>query len=136
MSRLVLDTNVVFAAFAARGICEAVFELCLERGCLVTSEFLLGELSDKLRDKLKLLANEVIEIVNFYRSKCEVVDPVPVPADVCRDPDDLPVIGTCLGGQAMCLVTGDKDLLDIVHYCGVEIMSPRILYCLLGRFTG
>ena len=29
--RVVVDANVAIAAVAARGLCEAVFELCLER---------------------------------------------------------------------------------------------------------
>ena len=48
MSRVILDTNVVFAAFAAHGLCESVFELCLERHDLFISDHLIGELRDKL----------------------------------------------------------------------------------------
>jgi putative PIN family toxin of toxin-antitoxin system len=133
MMRLVLDTNVVFAAFAARGVCEAVFELCLERGHLVSSEFLFAELADKLANKLKLPPAEVEAIMRYYRSRCEVVAPVPVPEGACRDPEDLPVLGTCLSGRAMCLVTGDKDLLDIHDYEGVKMMSPRAFFDRLIR---
>lgn len=64
-------------------------------------------------------------IVDFYRSKCELVLPATVPAGACRDPDDLPVFGTCLSGRAECLVTGDKDLLDLARFEDVEILSPR-----------
>jgi putative PIN family toxin of toxin-antitoxin system len=125
MKRLVLDTNVVFASFAARGVCEAVFELCLKRWHLVASGFLTGELAEKLASKLKLPPGEVEAIVDFYRSKCELVLPATVPAGACRDPDDLPVLGTCLSGRAECLVTGDKDLLDLARFEDVEILSPR-----------
>jgi len=33
--KIVLDANVIVAAFAARGLCEAVFELCLS--CHITA---------------------------------------------------------------------------------------------------
>jgi predicted nucleic acid-binding protein len=29
--KVVLDTNVLIAAIATRGLCEALFELCLEK---------------------------------------------------------------------------------------------------------
>jgi predicted nucleic acid-binding protein len=29
--KIILDTNVIIAAFATRGLCSAVFELCLDR---------------------------------------------------------------------------------------------------------
>ncbi len=39
--RIVLDANVVVAAFAARGLCESLFELCLGSHEIVLSERLL-----------------------------------------------------------------------------------------------
>lgn len=41
--RIVLDTNVFVAAFAAHGVCEAVVELCLDRYEMGVSEALLAE---------------------------------------------------------------------------------------------
>ena len=54
MNKVVLDTNVVVAAFAARGLCQSIFELCLEKHDLIVSDFLLDELNEKLIHKLKL----------------------------------------------------------------------------------
>jgi predicted nucleic acid-binding protein len=42
--RVVLDANVVIAAAASRGLCESVFELCLERHELVCCDSLLQEI--------------------------------------------------------------------------------------------
>ena len=36
--RIVLDANVMVAAFAARGLCEALFELCLGSHEILLSE--------------------------------------------------------------------------------------------------
>jgi predicted nucleic acid-binding protein len=41
--RIVLDTNVIVAAFAARGLCADVFEVCLENHTIIISEFILSE---------------------------------------------------------------------------------------------
>ena len=66
MSKVVLDTNVVIAAFASRGLCECVFELCLEKHNLIISAFLLNELRNKLIQKLKLSEKHVEEILKLY----------------------------------------------------------------------
>jgi predicted nucleic acid-binding protein len=43
----------------------------------------------------------------------------------CRDPDDLPVLGTAVAGNANVLVTGDDDLLTLREFQGMAILSPR-----------
>jgi predicted nucleic acid-binding protein len=44
---------------------------------------------------------------------------------VCGDADDDVVLGTAVAGRCDAIVTGDKDLLDLVRYRGIEIVSPR-----------
>jgi len=53
-----------------------------------------------------------------------IVTPEPLPAPVCRDQDDDAIIGTALAGACECIVTGDKDLLVLKHYSGIDIISP------------
>ena len=48
-----------------------------------------------------------------------------MPADACRDADDLPVLGAVLAAKADCLVTGDNDLLVLREFSGCPILSPR-----------
>jgi predicted nucleic acid-binding protein len=45
--------------------------------------------------------------------------------ELCRDPDDLPVIGTALAAQVTILVTGDNDLLSLGAVQGVRMLTPR-----------
>jgi predicted nucleic acid-binding protein len=65
----------------------------------------------------------VAEIVAFVREQSEVVAP-----EACRDPHDLPVLGTASAGRADLLVTGDSDLLCIARFETVEIVAPRACY--------
>jgi putative PIN family toxin of toxin-antitoxin system len=123
--RIVLDTNVLLAAFATRGLCEAVFSVCLEGHDLVTSEHILGELGRHLAGKLKLPAKRAKEIVAFVREHAEVVEPAEVAPGTCRDPDDLPVLGTALSGRAELLVTGDAEVLAVGRIGGADVVSPR-----------
>ncbi|HET8542017.1 MAG TPA: putative toxin-antitoxin system toxin component, PIN family [Anaeromyxobacter sp.] len=123
--RIVLDTNVLLAAFGTRGLCEAVLAACLEGHDLVTSEHILGEMGRHLAGKFRMADRRVREIVAFVREHSEVVEPEPVAAGACRDPDDLPVLGTAVAGRADLLVTGDADLLTIGRHGAVDVVSPR-----------
>ena len=42
--RVIIDSNVAIAAVAARGLCEAVLELCLEHHHLIIGEGILREI--------------------------------------------------------------------------------------------
>jgi putative PIN family toxin of toxin-antitoxin system len=128
VSKIVLDTNVVIAAFAARGLCESVFELCLESHDLVTSDFLLSELKEKLSKKLKLPKKSIQDILAIYLKNSELVTPTVIRIEECRDPNDIPVIGTCVEGKADFLISGDKDLLVLKSYGSTKIVSPREFY--------
>lgn len=126
--RVVLDTNVLVAAFGTRGLCEALLAVCLEGHELVTSDHILGELRRHLVRAFHLKSQRADEIVAFVREHSEVASPVEVPATACRDPSDLPVLGTALAGSADLLVTGDKDLLDLKQIGDVPIVTPRACY--------
>ncbi|MCX5655017.1 MAG: putative toxin-antitoxin system toxin component, PIN family [Planctomycetota bacterium] len=130
--RVVLDTNVLMAAFAAHGLCEAVFEACLASHEIVVSQHILGELRRHLRGKIKLPAARADAVLSFLRENAAVVTPAKVPADACRDPTDLAVLGTALAARADCLVTGDADLLELGAFRGIPILSPRAFHDSLG----
>ena len=42
--KIVLDTEVIIVAFAARGLCESIMELCLREHEIVLSDDLLDEI--------------------------------------------------------------------------------------------
>jgi len=52
--KVVLDTNVIVAAFATRGLCAAVFQLCLTKYRIVLSEYILSEVAEGLANKIRL----------------------------------------------------------------------------------
>ena len=54
--RVVLDTNVLPAAFGTRGLCEAVFQVCLERHEIILSGHILNEVRTNLTTKFKVPA--------------------------------------------------------------------------------
>jgi len=126
--KVVLDTNVILAAFATRGLCEAVMAVCLDRHEICLSEEILAEVSEHLAGKFKMPMPRVREIVTFLRNQASMVTPAKVPVDACRDADDLPILGTMVAAHSDCLVTGDSDLLALGDFATIPILSPRQFY--------
>jgi putative PIN family toxin of toxin-antitoxin system len=123
--RLVLDTNVLIAAFVARGVCAELVEHCVREHQPVTSVALLDEVRRGLVGKVKATARQAEQTIKLLRTRFEVVEPAPLGTIVCRDPDDDVVLGTAVAGRADAIVTGDQDLLDLIRYQGIPILSPR-----------
>jgi len=129
--RVVLDTNVIIAAFASRGLCSEVFEVCLSGHSVITSEFILSEVREKLFQKIRLPQAIVRNIITYLRDMSEIVRPEPINELVCRDKADNFIIGTALGGKVKLIITGDKDLLSLEKYKGIKIVTPREFWNLL-----
>ncbi len=134
--KVVLDTNVIIAAFATRGLCADLFELCLADHQVIASNYILDEVEEKLLQKLRLPASRVADIRRYLDGVATVVIPLEVALETCRDTDDLPVIGTALAAQAEVLVTGDDDLLSLGSVESVRIVSPRRFWEMLKGETG
>lgn len=126
--RIVFDANVLVAAFAARGLCAELLEVCLAEHDLTTSEAILEETAAALKIKILLPSSRVAVILTFLREHLHVVKPAPVKKAECRDKNDLPVLGTAAAARADFLVSGDKDLLAIEEFRGIPILSPRALW--------
>jgi putative PIN family toxin of toxin-antitoxin system len=127
--RVVLDTNVLLSGLLMRGVCEAVLDACLgsDEHTVVLSEHILREFARQAETKFRIPASDVEETLHFLRTRVQVVLPVSIADGTCRDPDDLPVLGTLLAADADCLVTGDADLLSLGAFEGRPIVSPRRL---------
>ena len=123
--RLVLDANVLIAAFVARGVCAELLEYCVREHEVVTSEAILEEVRRNLVDKIKVTIAQAEQTVRLLRTRLQVVEPVALDSQVSRDPDDDLVLGTALAGRCDAIVTGDRDLLDLEAHRGIAIVSPR-----------
>jgi putative PIN family toxin of toxin-antitoxin system len=126
--RVILDTNVIVASFATRGLCSAVFELCLDRFDIVTSPFLRKEVESALLKKIRMPGNVISELVNFLTEHSISFEVRDIPRNVCRDPDDAQLLALAEVSGADYLVTGDKDLLILKKYCATKIVTPRKLW--------
>lgn len=122
--RVLLDTNVLIAAFIARGACSELLEHCARNHILVSSKPLLHELEGKLGGKLGYARQEAREVAALLRGQMEIVEPATLDERVSRDPDDDVVLATALAGGCDCIVTGDKDLLVLERFRQIPILAP------------
>ncbi|NVM23740.1 MAG: putative toxin-antitoxin system toxin component, PIN family [Desulfobacterales bacterium] len=123
--KIVLDANVIIAAFAARGLCESIMEVCLSEHEIVLSDDLFDEILRNLRLKIKLPTNIVDSIGELLHEHADISIPVHLASDVCRDPDDIKNLGLAVASNADYIVTGDKDLLVLKSFQGIPILNPR-----------
>ena len=123
--RVIIDANVAIAGAASRGLCEAIMELCLEHHRIILCEGILKEIEEKLGFKLKVPPAFIAEYLKVLRNSAEILDPEPVDKGICRDPNDLMILGLVYPGNADAIVTGDKDLLVITEFKGARILNPR-----------
>jgi putative PIN family toxin of toxin-antitoxin system len=131
--RVLLDTNVLISAVLFGGIPQQ----CLRRGLagefeLVTGVALLDELTETLRDRFGLAS----EAVSFARGDLELAAEMVLPSridPVSRDPGDDVVLAVAREGRVDYVVTGDRDLLDLGHYEGIAIVTPRYFLEVLDR---
>ena len=126
--RVVLDTNVLISAALRRSgrpraVVEAVGE---ERDALLFSDETFDELRSRFhRPKFDRYVGREGRAV--YLAQLEAVSEWVSIAGAklgCRDPDDDKLLETALMGAADCLVTGDRDLLEMSPFQDIPILTP------------
>ena len=127
---MLLDTNVLLAAYLTRGVCEALMSALRKRpSCvLLTCDHILEEFRRNAEKKFGQDTRDVAGAVALMEREMEKVEPSAIGAEVAVDPDDRPVLGAAVAGVADVLVTGDGQLLRLVRIERSEIVSPRTLY--------
>ena len=123
--RVFLDTNVLVAAFATRGLCADVLRQVLAEHELVTGEVVLAELERTLVRKLGLPRRVVDDVIMLLRRYHVEPRPKKKPNLTVRDPDDLWILASVLAAKADVLVTGDQDLLVVQGQEAIIITTPR-----------
>jgi len=123
--RVILDTNVILAAFAGRGLANAVFELCLDKHEIIISEHILSELQNNLQKKLKMPKDKIRMIIEYLREFCILSSYKRLDKVICRDPDDLKILGISEVTKPDYIVTGDLDLLVLKEFRSIPIITPR-----------
>ncbi len=135
--RVCLDTNVLVAAFATRGLCADVFRNVVTKHDLVLGEIMLDELAKALRTKFRLPRERIDEVFSVLRGYDVLPRPVEPSAIPLRDPSDRWILATAVLGAADVLVTGDRDLIAVQDAARpLSILTPREFWELLRSREG
>lgn len=125
MIRAVLDTNVLISALEFGGLPAKIYD-AWERNdfIVVLSRYILDEFARIAIDKVQFDTPRLnLALSNLYNS-AEIVEPFPVEHPNIF-PNDWPILGTAVAGKVDFLVTGDKKILKLREYLGIEIINPR-----------
>lgn len=124
--RVVLDTNVVISALLFTGRLSRIVELWREGKITpIISKETFHELRRVLEyPKFTLSTAEIRSIIEhevlpFF----EVVEVSTGVKGACRDPEDDKFLSCAVAGNAACIVSGDKDLLNLKEYRSVKVIS-------------
>ena len=121
----ILDTNVIISSFAARGLCQSVFELCLDRFEIVISSGLVEEIQNGLKNKLNLPELFIKEILDYLSENATSLKANILTSGICRDPEDDHIIALAESAGVDYIITGDEDLLILKKHGSTQIVTPR-----------
>ncbi len=125
--RVVADTNVLVSIFNFGGRITEILELAVDGWIeLYTSPSLLDELRGVLRSKFGWSSRRLQQLEGVLLRFCRLVRPA-AEIQVAADPDDDRVLECALEASAVFIITGDRHLLRIGNFHGIEIVTP-------GRF--
>ena len=124
--KIVLDTNVVISGIFFTG---PPFEIlnAWQQGKvnIVMSPDILDEyywVSDELQERFPEIDAE--PLLSLISSNCEMIQNTYLSSPVCEDPDDDKFIACAVAGNAQCIVSGDKHLLNVGTYEGISMVNP------------
>lgn len=128
--RLVIDTNVLLSGLLWHGAPHRLIEAVRSgKVALVSSPALLAELAEvigraKFTAILARTGHTPQSALEEVQRMAEVVTPLPLSMPICRDPDDDEVLATAIAAQAVLIVSGDEDVLNLGQFEGIPILKP------------
>jgi putative PIN family toxin of toxin-antitoxin system len=132
--KAILDTNVFISGVFWKGPPFEILKAWQERRFrLAISLPILDEyrrVFDELtKQRAMPVLGSILRVVELYS---EMVEPVSFSYPVCSDPDDDKFLEAAIAAGASYVVSGDRALLNVKSYHGVEIVSPSRFLKLTG----
>jgi len=125
--RVVLDTNVLMSGVFFGGPPGRIL-LAWQQGqlTLLSSPEIIEEyvaIGERLRRSYPGVDPGAVLALIVHHAR--LVEPRVLDKQVCTDPDDDKFIACALGGGGKYVVSGDRALLAVKEYEGVEVIRPR-----------
>lgn len=124
MVRVVVDTNVLVSALVGHGKPRRLVLKLLGKHTVILSREMLAELADVLaRDRFMIKDSQLERYLSGLVRKSEIVTISTRFKMISEDPDDDTVLNTAYSGKANYIVTGDRHLLALREFKGIEIVK-------------
>lgn len=125
---IVIDTNTFISRLLAPSSVPAqAVKLAFEIGIVITSSQTLGELTEVLnrgkfdryvtKENRQLFLQKLGLITQLVEVRESIFD--------CRDVKDNKFLELAVSGNALVIITGDRDLLTLTPFRGIAIITPR-----------
>lgn len=127
MKRVVLDTNVTISAFFWKGHPRVVYDLVRDKKLIMLlSRDMEKELIRVLGySRFGLTAKDILPLVKNLRNHAKFAETTGRISVVTVDPTDNIFIECAVDGKADYILSGDKHLLDLEMYEGIQIIRAK-----------
>ncbi len=126
--RFVFDTSaIISAALLKRSVSRQAFDKALSEGELLLSAETIDELNQVLgrADFARYVTeDERMEFLAVLLREATLVE-ITTHVGECRDPRDNKFLELAVSGEAVCIVSGDQDLLVLHPFRGISIVTPH-----------
>lgn len=125
--KIVLDTNVFISGIFFRGPPYQILQAWRDNKLqIILSQEILEEYH-RVAEELaaQFLGVDLRPILELLTIKAELIPSYTLSESVSDDPDDDKFIACALASKTRVVVSGDKHLLKVSGYDGVEVVRPR-----------
>ena len=126
--KVVVDTNVFVSGIFFTGPPHRILRAWRDGTIqLVVSVDLLAEYREVAGRLSKRYANvDIMPIVELVAVESHLVGATRLDEPVCDDPDDDMLLACALAGGTRTIISGDKHLLRVSGYRGIEVLRPNV----------
>lgn len=124
--RVVFDSNIFISALVIPGgqAEQAILRITEETDILLISREIINEVLTVLSQKFSRDSEEISRVALYFAELCRLVQPKEK-INILNDKPDNRVIECAIAGKADVIVTGDKAMLGLKEYRGINIISLR-----------
>jgi putative PIN family toxin of toxin-antitoxin system len=135
--RFVIDTNILVSAVLIKSsIPDVALKKAKSLGIILFSDATFQELQEILnRSKFNkyISVNIRTQFLAKFKLEAEQIE-IDEMIKECRDPKDDKFLDVAINGNATHIITGDKDLLELHPFRGVDIITAKQLLEIVSDF--